>query len=301
MYIFLLFIILIIVTLLYHKMLYPPFMIYNCDSPKKYSEYKHMITKDIPLDESVELPDIEWEKYIPKKIYRTYSTSEKISPYKPVFEKTKQILPDYETEIYYDDDIEKYIKTYYSDRILKAYKSINPEYGPARADFFRYLVIYREGGIYLDIKSGPVKNLDPILEGLSGKMAISHWTKKPIGLYPINSACSMFVESIFGEYQNWYVVSGKGNPVLRKVIKQVVTNIEYGLKNKNTYIHGKASVLCMTGPLMLTRVIEKYYDKKYLSEFRSHLDRYLGYDIVVHTDIEKNHYTKNKNSNILVS
>ena len=34
-----------------------------------------------------------------------------------------------------------------------AYHKINPKYGAARADFFRYIIIRDQGGIYLDLKS----------------------------------------------------------------------------------------------------------------------------------------------------
>ncbi len=38
-----------------------------------------------------------------------------------------------------------------------------PRYGVVLADIFRYLVIYNEGGVYLDIKSTVNRPLDEII------------------------------------------------------------------------------------------------------------------------------------------
>ena len=46
-----------------------------------------------------------------------------------------------------------YIRREYGESILSCYLRIDPVYGAARADLFRYLLLYRTGGVYLDIKS----------------------------------------------------------------------------------------------------------------------------------------------------
>lgn len=178
------------------------------------------------LDETIELPKIIKDNYIPKIIYRTHKNIETLKKYQEVLDKTKKLLPDYESKNFFNDDIDKYIKNNFSKRIHNAYKSINPNYGSARADFFRYLIIYKEGGIYLDIKSGPVKNLDNITENLNGKLAFSNWKNFPLKFLPLlyfdQLYFAPFLDNLYGEYQNWYIISGKGNPILGKVIQQMV-------------------------------------------------------------------------------
>ena len=81
----------------------------------------------------------------------------------------------------------------------------------------------------------------------------------------------------------------------------MVTNIEIGVKNKELYSYGKISVLCLTGPLMMTTVIEKYKNKNDYKCFNPNLDNHLIYQFINHKSIEKNnHYTKNKNKCVLV-
>lgn len=255
----------------------------------------------LEVDNDIELPDIEWQKTIPKNIYRTHRSKNDALNYKKVFDLTKEKMPDYKTYFYYEDDIDKFITENFSKRIYNAYKSINPDYGPAKADFFRYLVIYYYGGIYFDIKSGPIKNIDKIVENLKGKMAISNWTNFPIGYLPIVHCDELywasFVENSYGEYQNWYIISGKGNPILAKIIKQMISNIE---KGKKEYINGHKSVIAMTGPLMMTRVVDKYYNKNEIVRFNASLDNHLKYNLINHKLIEKdNHYSNKKNKNVL--
>ena len=65
----------------------------------------------------------------------------------------KENNQNYRYYLYDDEDIINFIKKNYSNNILNYYNQINPIYGPARADFFRYLLMYETGGVYLDIKS----------------------------------------------------------------------------------------------------------------------------------------------------
>ena len=244
--------------------------------------------------------------FIPKIIYRTHKSKETIKPYKKVLDHTKNILPNYETKIFYDNECDEYIKKNYSSRIYKAYTYISNDYGPSKADFFRYLLIYREGGIYLDIKSAPIKNIDNIINNLNGKMAISNWSKINLKHLPIlfsnTRYWAAFTKNPHGEYQNWYIISGKGNPLLGEIIKNMVTNIEIGIKNRELYSHGKVSVVCLTGPLMMSKVIENYKNKNDYKYFKPNLDNHLIYQYVNHKSIEKNnHYIKNKNKYVLNS
>ncbi|MFP5079120.1 glycosyltransferase family 32 protein [Pedobacter sp. JCM 36344] len=60
--------------------------------------------------------------------------------------------PEYRYEFYDDERIEHFIAEEYDQETLKLYRRLN--IGAAKADFFRYAVLYKKGGIYLDIDSG---------------------------------------------------------------------------------------------------------------------------------------------------
>lgn len=250
------------------------------------------------LKENIELPEVELGAEIPKKIYRCHKDSENIGKYKPVVERTKEIMPDYEQIIYDDPKIEAFIKENYSKRIYDAYMKINPAYGPAKADLFRMLMIYLNGGIYLDMKSYPKKNLDDILD--QSKLNVSRWINLPLGGIK-NINFSYIVDSKFGEYQNWHICSPKGNPILKKVIQQIVTNIESGDTNNKYFCKGNVSVVIFTGPVTYSLVLNKYCDDKYVKKHWASLGGSVGYDMLDHEKLEgESHYNVLKDKKILL-
>src|ERR1700692_1394936 len=72
----------------------------------------------------------------------------------------KDMNPNWEHRLYDDAAINHFIASHYPSDYLDLYLKINPKYGAARADFFRYLLMYKCGGVYLDIKASTIKPLD---------------------------------------------------------------------------------------------------------------------------------------------
>lgn len=280
--------------------------------------YHHIFIKKIindlpesinsPLDNSIVLPKIKNSSKIPKKLYRTYYDLNIAKKFQKAHKITKNNNPELEEIIYDDNMIENYIIKNYSSRIYNAYKSINNNYGPAKADFFRYLIIYKEGGIYLDIKSSLVKNIDEILT--QDKLIISKGRSNNITLNfgIINQYRNSYNWSKFsgvkyyGEFNNWCIISPPGNYVLQMIIKQMVSNIEYGLKRKEKYNNGEYSVLALTGPIMFSRVILKYGNKDNILISENNLKGKVVYSLYDfdHKKIGyKKHYSKLKNKHVL--
>lgn len=183
-------------------------------------------------------------KYIPKKIFQLIQDKNNISPeFKENIDFIKSLNPDWKYTLYDDKDIEKYIRNYYGEEMLTYYNKINPKYGPARADFFRYLLIYREGGVYFDIKSASTLPLDMVILP-DDEYILSHSDSNP----QITN-----VNNIYGEYQQWYIISRPEHPFLKAVIEQVIQNIDN--YTVNTFGTGKMGVLRLTGPIAYTNTI----------------------------------------------
>ena len=70
-----------------------------------------------------------------------------------IIQKNKILCPRYKFIFYDDQDCEQFIKTYFNERTYNAYIMFNNCYKAMKADFFRYCVLYKIGGVYLDIKS----------------------------------------------------------------------------------------------------------------------------------------------------
>ncbi|MCU4176718.1 glycosyltransferase family 32 protein [Carboxylicivirga sp. N1Y90] len=88
---------------------------------------------------------------IPKTIIQTFKTDKLPLITKWHIRQLKKRNPDYDYQFYDDDRIDAFILDEFGNDIYTLFKKIN--IGAAMADFFRYAILYRKGGIYLDIDS----------------------------------------------------------------------------------------------------------------------------------------------------
>ena len=115
------------------------------------------------------------ENYIPRVIHQTYSTYDNIPEcVKDVMEENKSNNPQYTFKFYNDQDIDNYIKYNTSPITYQAFSKLNPKCGACKADFFRYVIIYNEGGIYADIKVKFKVNLEDWIHKNS-KLKLTMW------------------------------------------------------------------------------------------------------------------------------
>lgn len=94
---------------------------------------------------------------IPKVIYQTYKNKDLI-PQK-VYDNIKKYAPEYKHIIYDDNECINFIKENFGDELVDLF---NKYTGAHKADIFRYLILYKNGGIYLDIKIELTKPLRDI-------------------------------------------------------------------------------------------------------------------------------------------
>lgn len=228
---------------------------------------------------------------IPKIIHQTFPKKDLPHELINLIDKLKSDNPEYECMLYDDKDIEEFICQNYDEEINRAYHKINPEYGPARSDFFRYLLLYKHGGIYIDIKTGFKRPLRKIISD-DDEYLVSSWP---------DAYWEPRLKTGYGEYQNLFIGCIPNHPFLLAVIKQCIKNINTAPQKSI----GKFAVTLITGPLMYTSVIHpmmqggdykftfrpKNYDgdliPSLLKNYRSHYKYY------------KTHYSKLKSPIIL--
>jgi hypothetical protein len=213
---------------------------------------------------------------IPRVIHQTYPTLVVPKMIEDNIANIKKLNPGWECRLYDDLEISKYIARHYGSEMLKAYRRINPKYGAARADLFRYLLIYREGGVYLDIKSTVKRPLDEVLSDGDQYILVkwkddstsggANWGRHPI-LDEIGEE----------EYQQWHILAVAGHPFLRAVILRVLGNIaSYDPLTNNV---GKAGVLWLSGPIAYTLAIAPLVSQIQCRSLRGHEQLGLFYSI----------------------
>ncbi len=139
----------------------------------------------------------------------------------------KKLNPTYVYEFYDDDRVNAFFENETPAENFEAYKRIR--IGAAKADFFRYNVLYRYGGVYLDIDSTIKGNLDKFIH--NNDVAIISKERNP------------------GMYVQWALIYDAGHPFLKKTIEMILDNIKH-----NRFPH---DVHQMTGPSVYSVAIRE--------------------------------------------
>jgi mannosyltransferase OCH1-like enzyme len=117
-----------------------------------------------------------------------------------------------------------------------------------KADFFRYCILYKKGGVYIDIKSKIIQPLNKLIQEhdeclLDLPRSIETWRK--------NSPT----------YEQWVLIFAPNHPYLLEVIRTMVSLIhakyEPTLENVNV-LTTKQKILLVTGPDMFSKSIHHY-------------------------------------------
>ena len=229
----------------------------------------------------------------PLVVFQTWKT--KINLPKPIVRLRKwneRLNPNFEFVLMDDDDIMSFLKKEYPQE-WKRYRRINPHYGPCRADFFRYLIIYHYGGIYLDIKTRlrvPFEKwCSNLLHGKTSGL-ISKWDN----------------QSLF-EWQNWHIMFHRHHPVLHRMIQQIMEHIDHATI-PTMYTKGKQDILRLTGPHQYTYIVDEYLsqsaaDNMEIKDVHPYMDYAHGYQHYdcfdelgctgrLYKELQIRHYTK---------
>ncbi len=189
---------------------------------------------------------------IPRIIHQTYSARNRLRG--DLLKNIRLIIklnPNWEYRFYDDDDVVDFIRNNYSAEVFSAYCRIVPQYGPARADFFRYFLLLKFGGVYLDVKATLTRPLDTCLQN-NDVYLLSHWQNK-VGEkhegWGIHPECS----SINGEFQQWHIICAPEHPFLRATCRKILQNID--AYDPIKFGTGHMGVLRVTGPIAYTQAI----------------------------------------------
>ena len=186
---------------------------------------------------------------IPKIVHQTGASRDLPLPVVENIQRIRAGNPDWQYQFYDDQDIVRFIRNNFDARVLRAYERINPRYGATRIDLFRYLLIYRVGGVYLDIKSGVSRPLNEIVG--HHQYLLSYWDNAPGGTH--EGWGMHFRDHPEGEFQQWHVAAVPGHPFLRAVIESAIHNIEnYTVERFGVGFRGG---MTMTGPVAYSLAI----------------------------------------------
>jgi hypothetical protein len=237
------------------------------------------------------LPNVPAGDVIPRVIYQTFPGV----TLPPLLQANVDCLrfrnPEWEHRLFDDASIEAFISEHYGKSVLGYFKRIDPAYGAARADLFRYLVIYRLGGVYLDLKS---TFRSPINDWIRGdeRFIVSRW-RNEAGEPHAGFGNHEELEGIGKEIQQWHVIAAPGHPFLRAVIEAVLDGIDsYGPHKTGV---GRTGVLRLTGPIVYSRTIIPLLEKYPCTVIDNETVIGLQYSVLpnmTHQNVFAKHYTR---------
>lgn len=181
---------------------------------------------------------------IEKNIYQTYFTKELPNSIVQIIEQLKYYNPCYSYHFFDDKDIYEFINDTFDQQIVDAYNKL--QIGAAKADYWRYLVLYKNGGVYLDIDSFINCPIDTIID--DNDKALFTRERNPVS------------------FAQFCLFICKEHPVLLKTIEAVTQKI---LNNT------KAELDFITGPIVMSQAIEEHYKKLQLDRSLWYTEDYI--------------------------
>jgi mannosyltransferase OCH1-like enzyme len=228
--------------------------------------------------------------HIPRIIHQTSGRKELPPQIQQGIADLKAKNPGWEYRYYDDQAVADYIQQHYP-QYFTVFQSINPRYGAARADLFRYLLLYREGGVYLDIKSTFTLPLDEVL--LPGdSYLLSHWPADTGSRYALWGTYKE-IANPRGEFLQCFIVCTPGHAFLAAVIERVIGNLtgydvaRDGVGRNLVHITGPVAYTLAITPLLATesyRLAKAETDLSFVYNFY----REGAYD--GHTELFDHHY-----------
>jgi mannosyltransferase OCH1-like enzyme len=188
-----------------------------------------------------------YESIIPLKIYQTWHTKKLPVKMFNNISLMKKLHPRFEYYLFDNNDCREFIKNNFHNDVLYAFDKLIP--GAYKADLWRYCILYKNGGIYVDIKFKCINNFRLI--ALTEKCHFVHDLNEN-GIY------------------NALISAKPGNQILLNCINKIVENV------KNNY-YGE-SMLHPTGPMLM----EQFFSKEMKKNIDLRLEKFNFKDIKQH-------------------
>jgi inositol phosphorylceramide mannosyltransferase catalytic subunit len=166
---------------------------------------------------------------IPKNIFQSWISKDLHPEVQKKVNTIKELNPEYNYQLYDDSDIDEFVNTFYPGKISECFNRLNIPV--AKVDFWRYLILYEYGGVYVDLDSSIDISLDDFIRE--------------------NDTAIVTAETNPNTFVQWALIFDKQHPILKKVIELVVDNIENNLYPND--------VLQMTGPQVYSKAIMSFH------------------------------------------
>lgn len=151
---------------------------------------------------------------------------------------------------------ESYMREYWGEHPIYPIFT-GSQFGPMKADIFRYCLLFERGGFYFDISKGCSVSLGSLLERSSSAL-ISFESHDCV--IPPNPVLCNRLQHAEKQVLQWGMGFAKGHPILRHMIENIC--LHYPLFKGIIFQNPKNAILRFTGPGMFTKTVREYFEKQ---------------------------------------
>jgi len=173
-------------------------------------------------------------KGVPLNIYQSWGTMFLPPKMKECVDKLKATNPEFNHYLYSDEECLAFIKNNFDQEVVDAFNKLKP--GAYKSDLWRYCILYKLGGVYIDIKFYTS-------DGVSLKGIVE---QHPVVFVRDVDITSNSCESRISIY-NGFMISPPGNDTFKKCIDSIILHCK-----ENLY---KNTTLSITGPCLLGTIL----------------------------------------------
>lgn len=189
-------------------------------------------------------------RVIPLNIFQTWNTKKLPRKMMECVESVKKDNPEFKHYLFDDEECHSFIKKNFDSEVLYSYENLVP--GAFKADLWRYCILYKLGGIYMDIKYKCINGFK-LIEMVSEEHFVrDEYNDLNLRVY------------------NAFIVCEPGNRIILKCIQKVVENVRNKFYGRNA--------LEVTGPSMMVEFFTPN-EKRKLSELYHYFEDGKGYII----------------------
>jgi mannosyltransferase OCH1-like enzyme len=235
-----------------------------------YFNYKESLTENM---ENISVPLV---------VYHTYYTKDLPKEVKDMIDEIKHNNPEFEYQLFDDEDCRKFIIKYFDVSVIDAYDRLIP--GAFKSDLWRNCILFVNGGIYLDIKLKPINGFK--LTSMTDKEYFVRDTDKAgrgvfngiIAVKPHNERLLKAIYMIVDNVKNNYYGDSCLDPTGPNLLKKLFTEDE--ISQFELYL---VDYQDNVDPLKIQRYINKGYnhifdwDKKAYSSYKKKGKTYSDY------------------------
>jgi mannosyltransferase OCH1-like enzyme len=185
----------------------------------------------------IEVDDKPFSKEVPRIIHQTWKNTELNEAQQESVRSIKAAYPDYEHRLWTDDMLDEYAKTEFPDFYHDSWQRLTPFI--RKVDTWRYMVLYKMGGMYADIDTVDHVNAEHLWRDLPGYAFVPTRNSRVNWTYNTDAASPAFLFSY------------PGNPFWLRVLEYIKAHLTVPYLKK----YPKEETIFATGPGALSRVL----------------------------------------------